>query len=100
MSWDVMIFSSKQKIISIEEIDEEQFVPIDFNAVLEKHFNNMLVNDGHREIKGADYSINYFVDNEPTSNSMFNLYGENALFELILISKMYGLQYLIQEMEK
>lgn len=92
MSWDVVIFSSKQKINSIEEIDEEQFLPIDFNAILEKHFDNILVDENHREIKGNNYSINYFVDTELTSNTLFNLYGEASLFELIKVAKIYGWQ--------
>jgi hypothetical protein len=92
MSWDVVIFSSKQKINSIEEIDEEQFLPIDFNAVLEKHFDNILVDENHREIKGDNYSINYFVETELTSNTLFNLYGEASLFELIKVAKIHGWQ--------
>ena len=43
MSWDIMIFSSTQKITSIEEISEELFVPIDFNAILEIHFDNIII---------------------------------------------------------
>jgi len=92
MSWDIVIFSSKQKINSIEEIDEELFQPIDFNAVLEKHFENIIVDGNHREIKGDNYSINYFVDTEPVSNTLFNLYGEASLFELIRVAKIYGWQ--------
>lgn len=82
MSWDVVIFSSKQKINSVEEIDEELFLPIDFNSVLETHFSNIIVNENYREIRGENYSINYFADNELTSNILFNLYGEASLFEL------------------
>lgn len=92
MSWDVVIFSSKQKINSIEEIDEEQFLPIDFNVVLEKHFDNIIVSENHREIKGENFSIEYFTDTEPVSNFLFNLYGEAALFELIRVAKNYGWQ--------
>ena len=92
MSWDVVIFSSKQKINSIEEIDEEQFLPIDFNAVLEKHFDNIIVSENHREIKGDNFSIEYFTDTKPVSNTLFNLYGEAALFELIRVAKNYGWQ--------
>lgn len=92
MSWDIVIFSSKQKINTIEEIDEELFLPIDFNAVLEKHFDNIIVDGNHREIRGDNYAINYFVDTAPVSNSLFNLYGEAALFELIKVAKIYGWQ--------
>src|SRR4030095_13104299 len=92
MSWDIVIFSSRQKIDSIEEIDEELFVPTDFDAILEKHFNHIIIDADHREIKGENYSINYFANAEPTSNMLFNLYGENSLFELIGVSKKYGWQ--------
>src|SRR5688572_14165501 len=92
MSWDIVIFSSKQKINSIEEIDEELFVPTDFNTILEKHFDNVVVDGDHREIKGENYAINYFVSSEPISNMLFNLYGENSLFELIMLSKKCGWQ--------
>jgi hypothetical protein len=92
MSWDIVIFSSKQKIDSIEEIDEESFEPTDFNAILEKHFDNVIIDGDHREIKGENYAINYFANAEPTGNMLFNLYGENSLFELIRASKKYGWQ--------
>jgi len=92
MSWDVVIFSSKQKITSIQEIDEELFLPIDFNAILEKNFDNIIIDDNHREIKGDNYSINYFVDAEPVSNTLFSLYGEASIFELIRVAKIYGWQ--------
>jgi hypothetical protein len=92
MSWDVLIFSSRQKINSIEEIDEELFLPIDFNAVLEKHFDNIIIDENHREIKGNNFSINYFVDTQLVSNTLFNLYGETSLFELIRVAKIYSWQ--------
>jgi hypothetical protein len=92
MSWDIMIFSSRQKINSIEEIEQELFAPIDFNAILEKHFDNIIIDGDYREIKGDNYSINYYVDTETTSNLLFHLYGENSLFELIRVSKKYGWQ--------
>ena len=92
MSWDIVIFSSKQNITSIEEIDEELFIPIDFNSILEKHFTDIIIDGNHREIKGNNYSINYFVDSGPVSNTLMNLYGEAALFELIAIAKKYNLQ--------
>ncbi len=53
MSWDIMIFSSSQKIVSIEDIDEALFVPIDFSAILQYHFTNIIINGEHREIKGG-----------------------------------------------
>ena len=92
MSWDIVIFSSKQKINSIEEINEALFVPMDFNKILETHFDNIIVDENHREIKGGDYSIDYFAHSEPVSNTMFSLYGQTALFELIRVAKIHGWQ--------
>jgi len=92
MSWDVVIFSSKQKINSVEEIDEELFLPIDFNVILEKHFDNIIVDGNYREIRGDSFSINYFADAELVSNTLFNLYGETSLFELIRVAKIYDWQ--------
>jgi hypothetical protein len=92
MSWDVAIFSSKQKITSVEEINEDLFVPIDFNSILERHFDNIIIDENHRKIKGTNYSIEYFAHSESVSNVMFSLYGEAALFELIRVAKIYGLQ--------
>jgi len=87
-----MIFNSEQKIAFVEEIAEELFIPIDFNSIIEKHFDNITGPDDYRKINGKDFSINYGVDEKPTGCMMFNLYGENALFELIRISKIYGWQ--------
>jgi hypothetical protein len=87
MSWDVVIFSSKQKIASLEDLEKELLVPIDFNSILESHFDNIIIDGDYREIKGQDYSIDYYVGTEPVSNILFSLYGEKALFELIRVSK-------------
>jgi hypothetical protein len=92
MSWDIVIFNSKQRINSPEEVQEDLLVPLDFSSILENHFNNIFVDGEHREITGDDFSICYFVGKEPVSNKIFNLYGENGLFELIRISKIYNWQ--------
>lgn len=87
MSWDVVLFNSKQKFNSIEELDDTQLEPTDFSSVLEKHFDQVIKNDNHREIKGKDFAIDYFDDCEKVSNKMFSLYGENGLYELVLVAK-------------
>lgn len=92
MSWDIVIFSSKQKINAVEEVDEELLVEIDFNAILEKHFNNITADKNKREIKGNNYAIVYYADQEPVSNKVFSLYGEEALFVLISVAKLYDWQ--------
>ncbi|MFF5384370.1 hypothetical protein [Pedobacter suwonensis] len=92
MSWDIVIFSSKQKIRAVEEVDEELLVAIDFDIILEKQFINIIANENQREIKGEGYVIDYFADTEPVSNKVFSLYGEEALFELISVAKLYDWQ--------
>jgi len=92
MSWDVVLFNSKQKIESIEKLDEESLEPIDFCGILESYFENIIKDDNHREIKGKNFAIDYFIDDEPVSNKMLSLYGENGLYELIILAKKYDWQ--------
>lgn len=92
MSWDVVIFSSKQKIDFIEEIDDELFVPVDFNEVLKNYFNVITSDEKHRTINGPGFSIEYFADGEPASNVLFQLYGEAALYELVKIARIHHWQ--------
>lgn len=92
MSWDVVLFNSKQKISSIEELDDTQLEPTDFCSALENHFTHVIKIDNHREIKGKDFTIDYFEDDEKVSNKMFSLYGENGLHELIVLAKKYNWQ--------
>ena len=92
MSWDVMIFNLKQKVTSVEEIEDELFIPTDFTLAMHQHFNHLITDDGHREIRGNDFSINYFIDEEPTGNLLLHLEGENAIYPLIHISQTQGWQ--------
>jgi len=41
MSWDIVLFNSKQKIDSVAELDEDQLDPIDFSGVLESSFDQI-----------------------------------------------------------
>ena len=92
MSWDIILFNTKQKIDSIEDVDESQLESIDFTQILESSFNDIVKNDNHREIKGTNFSIDFFTDGELVSNKMISLYGENGLFELIELAKKLGWQ--------
>lgn len=92
MSWDIILFNTKQKIDSIEEVDENQFVPVDFTQILESSFAEIVNDDNHREIEGKDFSIDFFTDEELAGNKMISLYGENGLFELIELAKKYDWQ--------
>ena len=92
MSWDIVLFNSKQEIDSIEDLDENLLEPIEFATILEDSFGEIIKDKNHREIKGKDFSIDFYTDDEPVSNKMVSLYGENGLFELIELAKKYGWQ--------
>ena len=42
MSWDIVLFNSKQEITDIESLDETQLEAIDFCSILEKHFSDII----------------------------------------------------------
>jgi hypothetical protein len=92
MSWDIVLFNSKEKIESIEHLNEDNLEPTDFDLVLESSFSNVIKDDNHREIKGNDFSIDFFLDDSPVTNKLISLYGENALFALIELAKEQGWQ--------
>ncbi len=87
MSWDIILFNSRQTIKAVEEIDEELLEPIDFSATLENHFSNIEKDDNHRRIKGHNFEIVFFLDTENVSNKILNLYGEQGLFEIVLLAR-------------
>ena len=87
MSWDIVLFNSKQKILSVAELDENQLEPTDFSGILEKSFDQLKKDGNHREIIGTGFTIDFFADNEHSSNFMLSLYGENAIYALIELSK-------------
>lgn len=92
MSWDIVLFNSRQKIELPEEVDETKLEPTDFCSVFENHFDKIVKDDNHREIKGKDFTIDYFIDDEPVSNKMISLYGEYGLFELVVLARKHNWQ--------
>ncbi|MEZ2416241.1 hypothetical protein ACA086_14880 [Muriicola sp. E247] len=92
MSLDIVFFNSKQKIESVAELDENLLVPTDFSGILENSFDQIIKDDNHREIIGADFTIDFFTDDEHSSNFMISLYGENGLYELIELAKKHNWQ--------
>lgn len=92
MSWDIVLFNSKLKIKSVAELDETQLEPTDFSGILENSFDRIIKDENHREIIGTDFTIDFFADNENSSNFMLSLYGENAIYALIELSKKYNWQ--------
>ena len=92
MSWDIILFKSRQKIESVAELDENQLEPTDFSGILESSFKQINKKENHREIVGTDFTIDFFADYEHSSNFMLSLYGENAMFALIELAKKYNWQ--------
>ena len=92
MSWDIVLFSSEQNLVSLENLNEDFLKPIDFDKVLKSKFENIKKSENHNEIIGKDFSIDFFDDEELVSNKMLSLYGENGLFELIKIAKVENWQ--------
>jgi hypothetical protein len=92
MSWDIVLFNSRQKINTVAELDENQLEPTDFDGILESSFDQIKKDDNHREIIGTDFTIDFIVHNEPVSNTMLSLYGENELYELIELAKKHNWQ--------
>ena len=92
MSWSIILFNSNEKIPSDLDFDENILEPILFSVILERSFSEIKSDKNHREIKGSNFAIDFFVDNEPTGTKMLNLYGENGLFELIELAKKYKWQ--------
>lgn len=88
MSWDIVLFNSTQKISAIDEIEEEKLIPINFDSIIWEYFD--LNQSG--EIKGTDFSIDFYTDDEPVSNKTVSLYGENALFEIAKLAKIQNWQ--------
>lgn len=82
MSWDIVLFKSKEKIIQVSNLDENKIVPINFCKRIENHFEEILKDENHRTIKGKDFEIDYFKDEQLVSNKILSIYGENGLFEL------------------
>ena len=87
MSWNIILFNSSQKIVSLENLDEDLLKPVDFDKILKSSFDKVKKTENHIEIIGKDFTIDFFEDAEVESNKTLNLYGENGLFEIIKIAK-------------
>jgi len=92
MSWDIVLFNSKEKIVKVEELDESKLEPCDFSAILEASFKKVLKDDGHRTIEGEGYYIDYFTHEEAVSNTLLSIHGEKGLFELIELARKHKWQ--------
>lgn len=92
MSWDIVIFNSSDKIEDIEQFEAYKLKPVDFDNIFEKYFATIKKDGDHREIIGKDFSIDYYIDDEPVTNKMLSLYGENGLYEMVYLAKKIGWQ--------
>ncbi|HEU4470181.1 MAG TPA: hypothetical protein VFR58_03785 [Flavisolibacter sp.] len=92
MSWDIVLLNSRQKITSLEELDDTQLEPTDFCSAFESHFAEIAGDGDHREIRGEDFIVDYFLDDGKVSNKMVSLYGEKGLFALVELAKKHGWQ--------
>ena len=87
MSWALILFSAKEKISSDLDFDDKILKPISFSNILENSFNEIVEDKNRREIKGDDYSIEFFIDVEPTGVKMLNVHNEKGLFAIIELAK-------------
>ncbi|MGC3945577.1 MAG: hypothetical protein QM762_13840 [Chryseolinea sp.] len=93
MSWDVIVFNLNRKVDSVEEIDETVLVDIgtkvEFKKLIETNYPDVIWDNGWGKIEKHDYSIEFSLgdSDEPFSNTLFHLYGENAIYDLIEFCK-------------
>jgi hypothetical protein len=99
MSWDIVLLSSTEKIISIENLDEEKLLPIDFDKILLENCNsgqqNQKNKNNSKDISYAssiDDEINFYFDDELASNKMISLYSKRALLKIIELAKLHNWQ--------
>jgi hypothetical protein len=92
MSWDIVLFNSQQTIETVEDIDDEQFLPTDFGSALESHFTNIEKDADHRRIIGQDFEIEFFTKTDNITPMILSLSGEKALFQVVLLSRKIGWQ--------
>lgn len=100
MAYEVILFSSNQKLTTKTEIDESQFTPADFNEILENYFLKLSfdkvltieANENFRRIVGKDFDFEYFHTEELQGNLLLSLYGKNAILESVELAKKNNLQ--------
>lgn len=92
MSWDVVLFSSSEKITSIETLNPKALKPADFCKKLKAYFPGIEEEDEFRLIFIGESTIEYTYNDTPVNNMMFNLYGEPALVALAAFAKKNGYQ--------
>lgn len=93
MSWDIMIFNLKRKVDSVDEIDESVLVDIgtkaDFKKIMTDNYGDIIWDKDWGKIERRGFSIEFSLgdSDEPFSNTVFHLYGENAIYEIVELCK-------------
>jgi hypothetical protein len=93
MSWDVIVFNLKRKVDNVEEIDETVLIDIGtkdhFRKLIDANYPDVIWDENWGKIERQGYSIEFSLgdSDEPFSNSLFHLYGENAIYDLIEFCK-------------
>lgn len=97
MSWDIVLFSSAEKIISIEDVDENKLLMIDFDKILlenypAKNTENQKNKHTNSNSSSVNNDINFYFDDEPSGIKMIELYSEEALYNIIELAKLHNWQ--------
>ena len=96
MSWDIVVFKLSKEVISVEEIDESvlvEFPSEDFKKALIVHFPRMDWDESRVFISGDNYELECFIpEGDSFSNTIFQLYGEHAVYALVNFCRKEGWQ--------
>ena len=88
-----MIFNLKRKVDSVDEIDESVLVNIgtkaDFKKIMTDNYRDITWDKDWGKIERKEFSIEFSLgdSDEPFSNTIFHLYGENAIYEIVELCK-------------
>jgi hypothetical protein len=91
MSWDIFIFRATRLINNIDEIEEELLVDIgtweDFKQLLLNQFPQATFDDNWCIIEDGNASLETSIGppDEKVSNTIFHLYGAEAIYLLVAL---------------
>jgi hypothetical protein len=92
MSWDIVLFNTTYKIDDFESFNADNLAPINFGQTFEGYFKDIKKDNDSWEIIEKDFTIVHYPDDEPTTNCMINLYGENAIYAIVHLARVNGWQ--------
>lgn len=97
MSWDVLVFNATRKVDDLDEI-EEVLLDIgtwqEFYQLIKQQFPQAILTDNWCQIESEDSSLETSIGppGEKTSNTIFHLYGPNAVYMLATLCRQYNWQ--------